>query len=443
MNTALTLVVGLLAARVMGIVQAPPVAPKPVQQAQQQQPSQEDRMAKQAASAAKKLLPATPEVARVRAAMLEAGIDPTVATNERIAPFVDLERAACDDWRKGAETALLELVLKTMKDDPGSVLRARDISVITTRFEEGRSFELHALAAALRECSASEAQSHLATDVATANFPPPSPGGGLRSMGRISQALVDVLPAAIAADPSAADAFRGSLASYESERARLTADLFAAELQVIARNKSVALAAQEWARQQAADDNASAMTNSIEGIAMVAMLAPFAVHQPAAFEMQRRALAVVDGAMPPDAAWLVYTKVLASDPATVFAVKAISASDNAVAKLPADRSDALRAATRDLKIADHNLMRKSFASAVKECAEMARVLKPLATGTEVTTAMIGEINDLIKSSEYGPMARMEDAKRITEARREAAKALTEQVEAALAAAAAPAGPAAP
>lgn len=262
-------------------------------------------------------------------------------------------------------------------------------------------------------------------------------------MGRISQALVDVLPAAIAADPSAADAFRGSLASYESERARLTADLFAAELQVIARNKSVALAAQEWARQQAADDNASAMTNSIEGIAMVAMLAPFAVHQPAAFEMQRRALAVVDGAMPPDAAWLVYTKVLASDPATVFAVKAISASDNAVAKLPADRSDALRAATRDLKIADHNLMRKSFASAVKECAEMARVLKPLATGTEVTTAMIGEINDLIKSSEYGPMARMEDAKRITEARREAAKALTEQVEAALAAAAAPAGPAAP
>ena len=147
--------------------------------------------------------------------------------------------------------------------------------------------------------------------------------------------------------------------------------------------------------------------------------------------------------MPPDAAWLVYTKVLASDPATVFAVKAISASDNAVAKLPADRSDALRAATRDLKIADHNLMRKSFDSAVKECAEMARVLKPLATGTEVTTAMIGEINDLIKSSEYGPMARMEDAKRITEARREAAKALTEQVEAALAAAAAPAGPAAP
>ena len=443
MNTALTLVVGLLAARVIGVVQAPPVEPKPVQQPQQQQPSQEDRMAKQAASAAKNLLAAAPDLARVRSAMLEAGIDPTGATDERIAPFVDLERAAYDDWRRGSETALLEMVLKTMKDDPGSMLRARDIPVITTRFEEGRSFELHALSAALRECSASEAQSRLATDIAIAGFPPPSQRGGLRSMGRLSQALVDVLAGAIAADPSVADAFRGSLASYESERARLNSDLFGAELQLIARNKSVALAAQEWARQQATDDNASAMTNSIEGIAMLAMLAPLAVHHPPAFEMQRRALAVVDGAMPPDAAWLVYAKVLASDPATVFAVKATSAADNALAKLPADRADAIRAATRDFKIADHKWMRESFASAVKECAELARVLKPLATGTEVTTAMIGEINDLTKSSDFGPMARMEDAKRIVEARRETAKALTTQVDAALAAAAAPAAPAAP
>lgn len=363
---------------------------------------------------AAKLLPQAPDPARVKRALRLAGMECDAAMDARVDAQTAFWREKFELWRAEAEAATAQMLKTAMREQPGSVLRSRDVPDLKARIMAGRAFERQVLAAVLAEVAAPEATANLATDV-LAGDAPPIRAGGFPSTGAAAITSVDLLAVVLqdgaaqgsgGTSPSPAD-LRVMLAPYERERARLADQLLAADLSMAARSAEFALAFQAWQRERKGVAEARGEETDAPfdpALAMALSRAREVVVLNQGLAMQRRAATALDGVLSGDAAWAVYAALTASDPTTTAMTKVFAQVAEKLPGLTPERANAVRGLMSEVRGADRDLMRQGLAAACTEAAANARDLAPLAGDAPVTPELIEQVQAVLAARSHDPDA---------------------------------------